>query len=352
MKKGESTGFGKLTRREFVVGAAAAGFSFMLGGIGRAAEGAAGAAAGVAASAASHIAQLKMGEGTAFKILQITDVHFHFLVRGILGEPEKVKAIKRMAEIFKPDLIANTGDFWASNEGGLGADMCKWSCAEFAKAKTPWAFAWGNHDEANDYPLTQATLEKAPYSLYRGASTDGNYTVEVRGADGAGPLWNLIFLNDSRGGFKDEQIDWFNAEAERIRKATPNPPPALLFFHIPVPQYESLPNTKGAMGVMFEKVCHEGGSREALGAFAKAGFVKACFCGHDHVNDCFGVVNGIRLQYGRALGGYGADKVRKGGTLITVDTATGKFETMSVFADGSTWTPAPIITTPEPGKIY
>jgi 3',5'-cyclic AMP phosphodiesterase CpdA len=306
----------------------------------------------IPANAVAETAIITAGESGKFKILQVTDLHFHLVAKEVFGEPQKVESIKSMVDIFKPDMIANTGDFWASNAGGMGADMCKWSCKEFAKFKTPWAFAWGNHDEANDYDRAHAILTKAPHSLYRGGAADGNYRIEVRAPGGAALLWNLIFLNNSRGGFKQEQIDWFNAEAGRIRTQTPAPPPALLFFHIPLPQYDDAAAAGIAAGVKFEKVCHEDGSREAFGAFRDAGFVRAMFCGHDHVNDYHATVDGIRMQYGRALGGYGEDKVRKGGTLITVDTDAGTFETISVFPDGKTWKPEGFITTPEPGRVY
>lgn len=341
----------KISRREFIAGAAALGFAAAFSGAGKALA----SMAPIPAGAAASVSILTTREPGKFKILHVTDLHYHFIAKGIPGEPQKITDIRKTVEKFQPDLIANTGDFWASNTGGMGAEMCKWCCKDFAKFKTPWAFAWGNHDEADDYDRAHAILEKAPYSLYRGGAADGNYRIAVKNSEEAPPVWNLIFLNDSRGGFKQEQIDWFNAEAARIKKETPTPPPAFLFFHIPLPQYDDLaaPRKNGAAkGVKFENVCHENGSRDAFGAFKAAGFVKAMFCGHDHVNDYYGLLDGIRLQYARAAGGYGAEKVRKGGTLITADAASGAFDTMSVFPDGTTWVPDGFITTPEPGKVY
>lgn len=338
-----------ITRREFMGAAAGAAAGIAAAGLSARALA---SMAPIPADAVAENAVINAGAAGQFKILQVTDLHFHFVAREIFGEPQKTESIQSMVDIFKPDMIANTGDFWASNANGMGADMCKWSCKEFAKFKTPWAFAWGNHDEANDYDRAHAILKKAPYSLYRGDAADGNYRVEVRAAGGETPLWNLIFLNDSRGGFRQEQIDWFNAEAARIRKQTPNPPPALLFFHIPLPQYDDAAKDGIAVGVKFESVCHEDGSREAFGAFRDAGFVRGMFCGHDHVNDYYAITDGMRMQYGRALGGYGEDKVRKGGTLITLDTASNAFDVVSVFPDGTSWKQEGFAATPEPGRVY
>ena len=71
--------------------------------------------------------------------------------------------------------------------------------------------------------------------------------------------------------------------------------------------------------------------------------IKAIFCGHDHVNDYDGLLDGVRLDYLRATGysGYGGEKVKKGATLITLDLKNiGEFEAKSVFKDGSEWQPS------------
>ncbi|HOX29448.1 MAG TPA: metallophosphoesterase, partial [bacterium] len=250
-----------LTRREFVLGAAAFGLGAMMPG---AVHRALASMAPVPKGAEASVPVLTIRKPEEFKILQVTDCHMNFVAKGFLGEPEKIEAIKGMVEKFDPDVIVNTGDFWANVTTPPAADTCKWLCAEFAKFKKPWAFAWGNHDESTDYDKTHAVLEKAPNSLYRGGAADGNYRIEIRTEGGDAPVWNFIMLNDSRGGFKPEQIDWFNAEVERIKKETPAPPPAFLFFHIPLPQYEDVAFAGKAKGVKFEKVCHEGGSTEAL----------------------------------------------------------------------------------------
>lgn len=339
----------KITRRRFLGGAIGAGVgAAFLGGAGKALASMAPRANGVKAI----VPMLTLRTPGSLKILQITDTHMNYLARGFLAEPQKMDSIKAMVKHFDPDIIVNTGDFWANVSGAAGVDTCRSLCKEFEKFKTPWAFAWGNHDESTDYNLAHETLEKAQYSLYRGAAADGNYRIEVRADGKASPVWNLIMLNNSRSGFKKEQIDWFNDEVKRIKQKPSIPPPAFLFFHIPLPQYNDIALPGKAVGVKFENVCDEGAGRDALPAFQQAGFVKAMFCGHDHVNDYHGDIKGIRLQYGRALGGYGKEKVRKGGTLITVDTNKQTLETKSVFPDGSSVTYDKLILAPETDRIY
>ena len=70
----------------------------------------------------------------------------------------------------------------------------------------------------------------------------------------------------------------------------------------------------------------------AFNLFKNLQTMRACFCGHDHVNDYGGVLDGIELVYGRATGygGYGGDYVDKGGKLITVNCETGDYSYQSV----------------------
>jgi len=336
-----------ITRRDFIAGAAAAGAVAAFGKV----EKALGAMAPVPKGAVATVPTLTPKNPAKLKILQLTDIHYHYVMKGIPADPWKLKDSKAMVKIFEPDMMINTGDFWAINQGGIGNELCKMCVKDFEALDIPWAFAWGNHDEVNDYGLAHQTLEKSKKSLYRGGAADGNYRVAILDEKG-NPAINLIFLNNSRGGFKQEQIDWFDAETEKIKKETPLLPPAYLFFHIPATQYDDIAHAGNSKGVKFEKVCHENGSMDAVPAFKKAGFVRGMFCGHDHINDYHGDFKGVRLEYGRAMGGYGADKVRKGGKIITIDLKTGDCETMSVFGDGTSVAYDKFINVPEPGKIY
>lgn len=337
------------TRRAFLRGAAAMCAAAALGGAARAALG---AMAPVPDWAERQTPVLPAGGSGKFSILQVTDLHMHYIAKGYLGTPQQLEKIKAMVEIFKPAMIMNTGDFWVNVTEPGGADTCKWLCAEFAKFGVPWAFAWGNHDESKDYNRTHRILEGAPGCLYRGAAADGNYRIAVKPQGAAAPVWNLIVLNNSRGGFRQPEIDWFEQEATVIRSETPAPPPAFVFAHIPARQYEDIAAPGKAAGVKFESVCHENGSADAVPAFGRAGFVKAMFCGHDHVNDYYGQSHGISLHYGRALGGYGEDRVRKGATLITADIAAGTYQIRSVFEDGSSVTFDTFTDIQKPGRIY
>ena len=140
-------------------------------------------------------------------------------------------------------------------------------------------------------------------------------------------------------GFKQEQIKWFKEETARIKEKNPTPPPAFVFMHVPLTQYNTIWAKGIAKGVKNEPVQFEKGSPEGFYAIKNSGMVKAVFCGHDHYNNYSGELDGIELQYLRSTGygGYGGDKVKKGGTIITINTSNPEkeYETLVVFADGS-----------------
>ncbi|KAF0717250.1 Aste57867_2401 [Aphanomyces stellatus] len=80
--------------------------------------------------------------------------------------------------------------------------------------------------------------------------------------------------------------------------------PALMFFHIPIPEYQEFAGV--GQGEKGEKIS----SKEQSGLFqnmVEMGDVVASFCGHDHMNDfCFKKKDTkINLCYGGAVG-YGA----------------------------------------------
>ena len=267
-------------------------------------------------------------------ILAITDTHF-------FAKPYQdgwtMREIRAMVKQHRPDLVVVCGDMWYNNPKGRGLTFCRGACGYMSGPGVPWAFVRGNHDVADDFARAEDALTAAPFSLYR-SGADGNYVIEVMDPGGTAPWWELIIVNDASPvmGFREPQIEWFSAQAARIKAAYSPAPPAFVFAHIPIPQYQDIVDSGAARGVKGEKVSHEGGSREAFAAMRDSGMVKAVFCGHDHLNDYYGDRDGLRLQYLRATGhgGYGGARVRKGGTVITGRAGARDFSTMTVFASG------------------
>ncbi|HUT55457.1 MAG TPA: metallophosphoesterase [bacterium] len=312
----------RITRRGFMAGAGGIAGAALLAG------------ARPLFAAADGPARVTVRRPGTLTVLALTDTHFY-------QKPYKdawtVREIKAMADQHRPDLGLVCGDMWYNNPKGRGLEFCRGACDYMAGLGIPWAFVRGNHDIADEFAAAEQALMAAPFSLYR-AGADGNYTIEVMDPGGTDPWWELIIVNDAgpEMGFREPQIEWFNAEAARIKAEYSPAPPAFVFAHVPLPQYQDMVDSGAAKGVKGEKVSHEGGSREALSAIRDSGLVKAMFCGHDHLNNYYGDMDGAHLQYLRASGhgGYGGARVRKGGTVITADAGRRDFSTASVFPSG------------------
>ncbi|RJP32926.1 MAG: hypothetical protein C4527_05300 [Candidatus Omnitrophota bacterium] len=268
-----------------------------------------------------------------FRILQITDIHF-FGKEAELNDPLTQALIDGLVKHFPPDLIAVTGDFWCDNLDDKGLSCCKQCSLRIDGYGIPWLFAWGNHDEVSDRQKAHEILESMQHTLYSRGDGNGNYRVELQDEDTKKPLWQFYQLNTEKVGISTRETAWLKQECDSLPKT-----PGFIFCHIPIFQYNEIWESGVAQGVKFETVCNEEEKGAALPEIAQTDAVQAMFVGHDHVNDYSGVHSGVNLVYGRAtgFGGYGADRVEKGGTLIELFPDRGTYSYLSVFPDGRTW---------------
>jgi len=201
---------------------------------------------------------------------------------------------------------------------------------------------WGNHDQLSDVPKGHDAWHDAKNSLYRGGPSSGNYTVDILNSEGK-RVFELFCVNTHRFGLVDSALDWVKAQEEQRAETNDTYPPAIMFHHIPTATYMKALKARNAGGTFLEKITNEREEGDAFKHIKALKTVKACFCGHDHVNDYSGVVDGIELAYGRSSGGngYGWESVRKGGKLITVNCENGQHTWESVFSDGLRWQPTP-----------
>lgn len=271
-----------------------------------------------------------------FRILQVTDIHF------FADTPEKdqhtIQDLHDLVTHWQPDLLMATGDLWHNNPDGRGREFCEWSASRLSELNIPWAFAWGNHDQMDDYSQGHTIFEKAPHSLYSRGDGHGNYRIEIQSNRSGQPVWDLFVMNSGGGGLTRRERHWIQNETAQTEAI-----PGIAFCHIPVYQYKTIWDENRARGVMYEDVCYEKDRGAALPALAKTGRVQAMFVGHDHVNDYAGYESDVELVYGRATGyaGYGGDQVEKGGKLIELNLKDGTYSHQTVFADGRVWQPEP-----------
>ncbi len=257
------------------------------------------------------------------RILQFTDLHF-FAGKTLHETLNKasVDTMQKLVKRTKPDLVMITGDSWPENRDNRGEEFMRYAVAQYEALGVPWAYTWGNHDQLPDAALGHQTFASARNSLYRGATTDGNYVIDIVGRHKK-TAWQLLCFNTHRLGLVKPEQDWLRSISASLTPGVPR----LAFFHIPLKQYDDIWNQNLAKGIKKEPAMMENEDGSSLPLLEALG-VRACFCGHDHTNDYSGMSGGVELVYGRATGagGYGGDKLPKGGKLITLDCIARKYK--------------------------
>jgi hypothetical protein len=284
--------------------------------------------------------KLKVADPSRFTVLQFTDSHFFLDRPEVPGVDDHTRGDwKQMVDRYKPDLVAMTGDLWHDNPEGRGAEYQANCVAFLGELGVPWIYTWGNHDQLNDIPKGHDAFHDGKNSLYRGGPAGGNYTIDVLNKDDK-RVWELLCINTHRQGIHGSSHDWLKNYAAHVTDKTL---PRYAFFHIPIKQYFSVKMKKSFSGISYEGVAFEKEDGSALGLLKSVGGVRGCFVGHDHLNDYSANVEGIDLVFGRSSGwnGYGSDKIRKGGKLLTANCETGSYAWESVFPDGLRWKPSP-----------
>lgn len=277
------------------------------------------------------------GNPKTIQFLQFTDIHFNPYRRDKNLDESTREDIKKIIDLTQPHLIAITGDVWNENAFGRGLQYLEQAAEFFGSLDVPWFFTWGNHDVLGDYSKGHDLLAAAKNSMYRGGINEGNYEVVIT-TDDDKKLWRFVCINSNNHGIMEEQRKWLEQWCNENANVVV---PSFMACHIPIYQYHTIWENKVASGVKFEKVCYEEERGESYDYIKKIPGLKACICGHDHVNDYSGVLDGIDLIYGRATGygSYGADYVPKGGKLYVLYPSTGEYEWVSVTSSNKRWHP-------------
>lgn len=290
----------------------------------------------------------KEAEDTAFKILQITDVH---ILNDAKKDAKAFKTISEMVETTKPDMIMLTGDLTSEKENFTAF---KTFCTFIEEFNIPWGFVFGNHEGLDiayaenevldpekiaDKQTLSDYLESMPNCIYEAGDENvdgmGNYYYNVKDKDGK-VLTTLIMMdshsydtvNSGYDHFHDNQIEWYENTVKSIAKEVNGDEmkviPSLAFFHVPMQEYMTgydaakgtddhlwgfrFPNEDGTPAVddnMFEKM-------------VELGSTKGCFAGHDHMNNFSVNYQHIRLTYGLSCDHNIYVVPFRGGVLINV----------------------------------
>ena len=304
------------------------------------------------------------------KILQFSDIHIGGGIMSIFKDKKALNAVAAMITAEKPDLVVLTGDlvypvpFQAGTfNNGISSDIV---ITLMEQLGVYYTVCFGNHDSElySDYTREQISEKYAnpdlKYCLYQPGPEDvdgyGNHVIKVKNSKGL--VTNAYFILDShdytngdilgiRGQYDnihENQVEWYKENVLAIDAANKaiDPDcgmfPSLLFFHIPLKEYDDAWQEYKANGykdtenVTYfgggyyednEKVCCGVGDDNLFETALELGSTKGMFCGHDHVNNASLDYKGIRLTYGMSidyLAYIGIDKegAQRGCTVITL----------------------------------
>ncbi|WP_438444056.1 metallophosphoesterase family protein [Gorillibacterium sp. sgz5001074] len=289
-------------------------------------------------------------DGT-FTIAQFTDIHWK---NGEEPDRRSHALMKRILETELPDLVLFTGDV-------IHGEACRDPLESYQSAVQaveemgiPWAAVFGNHDAEHPRGTKERLIrlqEQLPCCITEaGPKLDnrlGNYTLRIHAREQERPSAVLYLLDSggslerSPGGYEwitHSQIGWYKEESARLMKENHGEPVlGLAFFHIPLPEYHELWNYYTCYGHNFEGMGCPKVNSGLFAAFLDMGDVCGVFTGHDHINDFWGELHGIRLHYGRATGygSYGKEDFHRGARLIRLTEGRRSFSTWLRLEDGT-----------------
>lgn len=311
---------------------------------------------------------LRFGPDRTFTIVQFTDTQDDQDM-----DPRTVRLIEAVLEDVGPDLVVFTGD---NVRAGPQTPQDVWTAIDhFARPVDsrgiPWLIAFGNHDEDHT-PVTgvheEAMLEyymSFPFNVNQpgpaGVHGTGNMHAPVLGSDDDRPRLNVWALDSGRytpdtiagqsvraaglrayDWIRHSQVAWYVRTSQEMEARYGGPVAALMFFHIPLPEFDLMwrnPEVHGVVGEKNEDVAAGAFNSGLFAAMMERGDVTGVFVGHDHVNDYVGDYFGIRLGYSgnTGFGTYGLDgeerdRMRGARVFVVNEDDPGRFETYMVWA--------------------
>ncbi len=320
--------------------------------------------------AQNHTYTITLEGDRELKILQLTDVHIGGGFLSISKDGWAIDAVTTLVERTKPDLVIVTGDIAYPVPFQAGSFNNKREAEMFGELMNNlgvyWAITFGNHDtESYSFYNREAIAEMyyqnslacggkwskllfspGPEEVYGGC----NYVINVKndteyvqslfimdsnaylGNDPFGIMWNYDYIHD-------DQVSWYEGQVDRIATLNGgNVVKSLMFFHIPLEQYEIAWNEFKANGHKntADVTYHYGFAGEGdeiiscseeksllFDAVLRLGSTQGIFCGHDHLNNWSIDYKGVRLTYGMSIDylayiGIYKQYEQRGGTVITV----------------------------------
>ncbi len=277
---------------------------------------------------------LRFNEDGTFKICVFSDVHADTTLSG-----QTVKAIEAVLSVEQPDFVLFNGDLHASPETVEDLEVTAYKMTKYCvEHQIPWSHVYGNHDDDDggiSLEEQQKVYEAIDYCLSKKGDDNihgvGNYVLPILRSDSDDIAFNIFALDShsylskqysklsaqvnavdkhtypaSQYGFVQfDQINWYYNTSTALEEYAGHKIPAVMCFHIPVPEYNVVANNLrklGADGVANEGVCAPEVNSGMFMAAYERGDVKMFVSGHDHINDFCGEYCGIKLAYDGNIG--------------------------------------------------
>jgi 3',5'-cyclic AMP phosphodiesterase CpdA len=284
-----------------------------------------------------------------FRIVQFTDTHFSHP----RPQDRRTQALMEFVlDTERPDLVVLTGDIVSGWETPDASAAWRTAVAPMVQRGLSWAAVFGNHDDEGGHSRAQllAAQRGWPGCLTQAGPANiggvGNYVIPVFARHGGEPAALLYFLDSGAysatgaghyAWFTHAQVGWYRETSREWTRRTGRRLPALAFFHIPLPEFETAwREGYDKRGARNEPVCAPAINSGMFAAFHECGDVAGVFVGHDHVNDFEANLHGIRLCYGRAsgYGAYGRPGFARGARVIDLTPGRRDFQTRVRLAVG------------------
>lgn len=294
-------------------------------------------------------AKLQFDNNGTFKIAQFTDMHFY---EGGPRSPQVIENVRVVLEAEKPNLVVLTGDIVTGSKK-KGESLKNWKILSdlFIEYQVPYAVAFGNHDDEAELSRQQVLdyLSDRPLCLISDDMGEelkgvGNYVLPV--SNQKGEVEKLLYCMDSRsyslkkgvdgyGWFDKSQVHWF-ASTNQEWLARNKEAQALLFFHIPLPEYkQAFDGGQFRNGVRMEEECAPKINTGMFSEMVLQGNVLGTFVGHDHNNNYVAQLFNIALCYGYFSGGNSyQDLPLNGARIILLEKSKPGFTTWLHRRDG------------------
>ena len=286
----------------------------------------------------------RFDERGEFTVMQLTDLHY----TGDELSAHVPGMLVQLIRLERPDLIVVTGDLIYRRPGER---LMREICGIIAAEGIPYAVTPGNHDAEQGitqqelhalFPALPGCVNPQPRT---GEAAAGDFVLPVlaRGSDREEARLYVMDSNDynaddrSYKGFEPEQVAWYRRQSAEAEARNGRKTNALLFFHVPLPEYAEAYAEAPLAGYRLERECPPRDNVGMFRALVECGEATGVFAGHDHSNDYVAEKEGIALCYGRYSGGYGEyQELLSGARMIRLREGRRGFDTWVRLANGRT----------------